>query len=166
MKIASHSLSFVSDSPRAARRRSPGLLLAALALGWASGCTEVDTDNQPFTIKTLTQSVASNAVLAVTDRYLAYPASELGTGSGGTDFNGDGDVSDDVLTVVVFGNDQIIRLGAALKPGANPNSLVWANEVLFMVVSEAAAKVRVNHYGAAMYYDMLGENADDTDKHG
>ncbi len=144
MKNASHKLS--SPVGIADRTVSPtgsiGPWSWALALGLTgallTGCTETDEDNAPFTIKTLSQSVASNAVLAVTDRYLAFPASELGTGSGGTDFNMDGDVSDDVLTVVVLGNDQVIRLNTALKPGANPASLLWANEVLFMVVSESA----------------------------
>ena len=135
------------DSPAIPAKgpRSLGWLAALACAGLGlTGCTETDEDNAPFTTKTLSQSVASNAVLAVTDRYLAFPASELGTGSGGTDYNGDGDVSDDVVTVVVLGNDQVIPLGVALHPGANPATMLWVNEVLFLVVSESADGVDWN----------------------
>ena len=110
------------------------LLAGGLLLG---ACTETDENNSPFIAKTVTQSVASSSVVVVTDRYMAYAASELGTGSGGTDFNGDSDTADDVVTIVNLSNDEMTPLSVALKPGVGTSGFTWLNDVLFFVVSEA-----------------------------
>ncbi|HRV80183.1 MAG TPA: hypothetical protein P5218_02055 [Planctomycetota bacterium] len=150
----------------------PSALALACAMGMGS-CTQTDTANTPFTVKTLPQSVAATAPLAVNDRYVAYAASELGTGPGGTDFNGDSDTSDDVVFVASFGNDQVTPLGVAIKPGSNDRAMAWVNDTLFLVVSEAADGFNWNgdsdttdtvllfwHAGLAdpVYYATLGSD--------
>ncbi len=113
----------------------PGLLLSGLFL---NACTVDDDESNSFVAKTLAQSVAASSPMAVSDQYMAFPASEATTGAGGTDFNGDGDFIDDVITVVDLGTDVVVQTGAALNPGAGDEGLAWVNEVLFFVVSESA----------------------------
>ncbi|MEZ6005111.1 MAG: hypothetical protein R3F33_13085 [Planctomycetota bacterium] len=119
------------------RQSSRVALVFGLPLVGLVGCTTSDDTNTPFTTKTLQSSVAPNAVLAVSDRYLAFPASELGFGASGTDLNADGDLSDDVVSVLTLGNDDLVPLGVALNSASNAKGLVWCNDVLFMVVSES-----------------------------
>ncbi len=114
----------------------PAVLLTGFCLG---ACTvEDDDDTNAFVTRTLSQSVASSSPIAVNDQFMALPASEATTGAGGTDFNGDGDFLDDVITIVNLGTDGTALTGTALNPSAGDEGLVWVNNVLFFVVSEAA----------------------------
>ncbi|MCP5021280.1 MAG: hypothetical protein GY930_05850 [bacterium] len=113
----------------------PGLLLSGLFL---NACTVDDDEGNSFVAKTLAHSVAASSPIAVSDQYMAFPASEATTGAGGTDFNGDGDFIDGVITVVNLGTDAVVQTGAALNPGVGDEGLAWVNGVLFFVVSESA----------------------------
>ncbi len=119
---------------RSYRLPASGASLVALALVF-SACAETDEDNTPFLAKTMGQSIAPSAPLAINDRYLAYPASELGTGVGGTDFNNDGDTNDDVLVVLNLSNDEVTQLGVSYNQQAE--NIGWLGDNLFFVTDEA-----------------------------
>ena len=156
---------------RSAKFWLPGLILTGLCL---SACTVEDDNTNNFVTRTLSQSVAAASPVAVTDQYLAFPASEATTGAGGTDFNGDGDFIDGVMTVLNLGTDVVVQTGAALDPGAGAEGMAWVNGVLFFVVSEAADDTDWNsdadtaddvlvywHAGETMatFYDTLADTA-------
>lgn len=149
----------------------PGLLLTGFCF---SACTVDDDDLANFVTRTLSQSVAATSPIAVNDQYAAFPASELGTGAAGTDFNSDGDFNDDVIVTLNLGNDVVVQTGAALDPGVGSEGMAWVNNVLFFVVDEGADSTDWNtdldstdkvlvywHAGmtAPMYYDTLDETA-------
>ncbi|MCA9000509.1 MAG: hypothetical protein KDB61_01205, partial [Planctomycetes bacterium] len=152
-----------------ASRWLPGALLTGLCI---TACTVSDDPLQNFVTRTLAQSVAGSAPIAVSDNFLAFPASELGTGPGGTDFNMDTDVNDDVIVTVDLVNDTIVQTGVALDPSVGAEGMAWVNDVLFFVVDEAADTENWNmdgdttdtvlvywHAGltTATYYDTLSE---------
>ncbi|MFT5197685.1 MAG: hypothetical protein ACI87O_000326 [Planctomycetota bacterium] len=128
------SLQISHQTPKA-RMWLPGLLLTGFCLG---ACTVEDDDLNNFVTRTLAQSVAGSSPIAVNDQYAAFPASELGTGATGTDFNGDGDFNDDCIVILDLSTDVVVQTGSALDPGVGPEGLAWVNNVLFFAVAEGA----------------------------
>ena len=105
---------------RSAKFWLPGLILTGLCL---SACTVDDDESNNFVTRTLSQSVAAASPIAVTDQYMAFPASEATTGAGGTDFNGDGDLIDGVMTVLNLGTDVVVQTGVAIDPAVGTEGM-------------------------------------------
>jgi hypothetical protein len=75
-------------------------------------------------------SVTSSALVRIQERWLAYLADELTTGAGGSDFNNDGDVADQVAVLVNMSNSNSVVLQVAAV------DLALVSGHLYLVVDE------------------------------
>ena len=102
---------------------SLGLLLTT-ACGSSS-----NSDSDAFDIRTTQNAVSGATPLAIGGGWIVYLASEAFTGASGTDFNNDGDQSDDVACVVRISNRQETNLAVAAR-----DAVVIDDEVYLAVV--------------------------------
>jgi hypothetical protein len=76
-------------------------------------------------------SVAPSTPIAISGEHLAFLADEATTGPGGTDMNGDGDVTDSIAVMVDMRTEVETRLDVAAV------GVAWIGGELYMIVDEA-----------------------------
>ncbi len=120
MPLASHSRAFLV----------PFLPVFAWALA-ACGSSGGDDEESAFTVHSTTQACAGATTVAFSGTTSAYLASEGTTAAGGTDWNGDGDVTDAVLVLVDVATQVETNLGVAV------DEFAWVGANLYLVVDES-----------------------------
>lgn len=97
------------------------------------GCSDdEDEDSDVFVVRSTGQAAASGSTPLLGDGpWLAYLRSEAAQGSGGTDFNGDGDFSDSIAVRVNTATQSIESLDVAAE------ELFFARRTLFLAVDES-----------------------------
>ncbi len=111
-------------------RRST-LLPSLIACAGAAACIKEAEGTFLYQVRNTRVSVASNTPVQIRERWLVFLADELTTGPGGTDFNGDGQINDQVPVVVNMATRSETRVPIAAREIAILGS--W----IFMVVDEA-----------------------------
>ncbi len=106
-------------------------LLGSLLLLSMASCGSGGSEDTTFVVRTSKLSVAGTTPLNLSGRNLFFLCSEATTGSGGTDFNGDGDKIDAIGVAVDTVTNTETRLNVAALDGA------WAGSELYLTVSEA-----------------------------
>jgi hypothetical protein len=108
----------------------PGLG-AGLALLAASCGSDGGGGGIIFQSRSTKQGVAQQAPIVISERWLAYLADEASTGAGGSDFNADGDVLDQIAVLVNMASQGETVLDVAA------DELVMLGGQLFLVTNEA-----------------------------
>ena len=131
-----HTRSRIHGASRATthapRARSLHLLVLACAL--AAGCTSGDDDDggNAFKVRATPWAVGGNTKIVISGSQIAWIADEATTGAGGTDLNGDGDMTDGAVAYVNAAS--LTNLDVAVAA----TDLAWVGNELYMAVSEAA----------------------------
>lgn len=116
--------------------------LAPMAFALFAACADQGGDTTLFFEPVSTkQAVTASAIIDVQERWLTYLASELETGAGGTDYNADGDVNDQIAFLI----NMVGRTTAGLQTAAKDVALISGQ--LFLVVDEAEDEVDWNNDG-------------------
>lgn len=111
--------------------RRSSVLLSLLACATATSCIEEGEGTFLYQVRNTRVSVAANTPVQIRERWLVFLADELTTGAGGTDFNGDTQIDDQVPVVVNMATRSETRVPIATREIAVLGA--W----LFMVVDEA-----------------------------
>lgn len=127
----------------------PLSLAAAAALSCAACVQNSSPDELFFSAVSTKQSVTQNTRIVIQERWLAYLADELTTAAGGTDFNADGDVNDQIAVLV----NMATRKNVVLDTQADDVALVGSH--LFLVTDEAKDDVDWNGDGDSAAPDDL-----------
>jgi len=101
-----------------------------LSLATLAACVEASDGTFLYQVRNTKSSVAANARIEVSDRWLVFLADELTTGQGGTDFNSDGDFSDQAPVVVNMAAQNEKRVLVAAK------DIAILGSQLYLVVDE------------------------------
>ncbi|TDJ73666.1 MAG: hypothetical protein E2O39_05320 [Planctomycetota bacterium] len=114
-------------------RLTPLLLLTALAGGCGNGSSS--NDSNTFKVRNTHYSVAASTPVVTSGHWLAFLASEVGTGDGmggaNSFLNGDADVLDSVVIVVRLTGSSETNVAVAAE------SITWAGDDLYIAVNEA-----------------------------
>ncbi len=111
--------------------RRSSLALSLLACVTAASCIEEGEGTFLYQVRNTSVSVAVNTPVHIRERWLVFLADELTTGPGGTDFNNDTQIDDQVPVVVNMATRSQTRVPIAAREIAVLGA--W----LFMVVDEA-----------------------------
>jgi hypothetical protein len=110
----------------------------ALLCALLSGCSSSESTSSTFVVRNTTVAAAGTTRIAISNRNLAFLASEGTSGAGGSDFNGDGDQIDTIAVAVEMNPrvEHILNVAAL--------DLAWIGDELYLVVDEASDGVDWN----------------------
>lgn len=120
-----------------------------LSLATVAACVKSSDGTFLYQVRNTKVSVAANARIEVHERWLVFLANELTTGQGGTDFNSDGDFSDQVPVVVNMAAQNEKRVLVAAQ------DIAILGSQLYFVVDEAEDERDWNSDGDALAPDDL-----------
>jgi len=116
------------------RLRPSVAVLASTAVAlFSTACTPTDSSSDTLFFEAMStkQSVTPATPLVIQERWLAYLADEASTGAGGTDYNGDGDFTDQIAVVV----NMATRAQVVLNTSADELAIIGSQ--IYLVTDEA-----------------------------